>query len=28
MTYLVNAFPIYLYEVYTIEDGQVRSSLV
>ncbi|WP_204141335.1 strawberry notch family protein [Halomicronema sp. CCY15110] len=28
MTYLVNAFPIYLYEVYTTEDGQVRSSLV
>jgi hypothetical protein len=28
MTYLVNAFPIHLYEVYTTEDGQVRSSLV
>ncbi|MEM6838468.1 MAG: strawberry notch family protein, partial [Cyanobacteria bacterium P01_C01_bin.120] len=28
MTYLFNAFPVYLYEAYTTEDGQVRSSLV
>ncbi|MEO1148904.1 MAG: strawberry notch C-terminal domain-containing protein, partial [Cyanobacteria bacterium J06638_22] len=28
MTYLVHAFPVFLYEAYTTEDGEVRSTLV